>query len=223
VKEKKFQLPNNTERSLVLGRTGSGKTVFAVWLLSMHSIETQPWVILDFKRDSYLRSLPFITKIKLGDLPKKPGIYYLPVKPNEDDDAINDYLFSLLDHGNIGFFCDEASNIPQREPRFRGLKAILAQGRSKKVPVILASQRTAWLNQSIISETEYFAAFQFNQAADKKRLSEFMPDDATETLDDYWSHWYDIKRNAYFRLKPVDEQGTFDRLSERLKPKVRLI
>lgn len=178
---------------------------------------------MDFKRDNYLRKLPFVTPIEIGDLPRKPGVYYLPVRPNEDDGAINDYLFQILERGNIGFFCDEASNIPQREPKYRGLKAILAQGRSKKVPVILASQRTAWLNQSIISETEYFAAFQFNQDADKKRLAEFMPDSAKSTLDDFNSHWYDIKRNAYFRLKPVDEQATFERLSERLKPKVRLI
>ena len=219
----KFRLPSRTERVAIFGRTGSGKSVFALWLLSLHSIEDQPWVILDYKKDKYLRSIPYIREIDLGEIPKHAGIHIIDVDPKTDDGEVDDYLYSLLKKGNIGLFCDESASIPQREPKYRGLKSVFAQGRSKKVPVILATQRPSWINQSVLSEADYFATFHLAKADDRARTKEFMPDDVERRLDDYHSHWYDVKKDELLIVKPVNEEQTFDRLSERLKPKVRLI
>ena len=218
-----FILPNDRERVFIMGRTGSGKSVFAVWLLSHANIDEMPWVILDYKQDAYLRSIPYHKTLELGHVPREPGIHIVNVDFKTDDEIVDDYLFSILKRGKCGLFCDEGTNIPQREPRYRGLKAIFAQGRSKRVPAILATQRPAWINQSVVSESDYYAAFHLQKADDRQRAREFMPEHVENRLDDYHSHWYDVKKDAYFHLGPVDEAETFERLSVRLKPKVRLI
>lgn len=220
----KFKLPNATERAVIFGRTGSGKSVFMVWLLSHASIDERPWIILDYKQDKYLKSLPYIQKLKLGSIPSKPGLYLVSIDYlNDSDEAVDDYLFAILRKGNIGVFTDEGSNLPQREPKFRGLKAIFAQGRSKRVPFLFATQRPAWINKSVLSEADYYISFDLATDGDKARVREFMPDEASLPLETYHCHWYDIKQRAYFMVRPVNEDETFNRLSERLKPKIRLI
>lgn len=220
----KFKLPGATERAVIFGRTGSGKSVFMVWLLSHASIDERPWIILDYKQDRYLKSIPYIKPLALGKLPKEPGVYLVNVDyRNDDETEVDEYLFDILRKGNIGVFTDEGSNLPQREPKFRGLKAIFAQGRSKRVPFLFATQRPAWINKSVLSEADYYVSFALATDGDKARVREFMPDQVARPLATYHCHWYDIKQDAYFTVSPVNEDETFDRLSERLKPKIRLI
>lgn len=221
----KFKLPGPTERTVIFGRTGSGKSVFAVWLLSHASIDERPWIIIDHKQDKYLKSLPFVKKIKVGDIPKKPGVYLANADYNNSsmDEDVDDYLFDILRKGNIGIFSDEGSNLPQREPKYRGLKAVFAQGRSKRVPFIFATQRPAWINKSVLSEADHYICFDLATAGDIQRVNEFMPDVDPQSLARYSCHWYDIKQRTTWTVRPVDENETFDRLNERLKPVIRLI
>lgn len=223
----KFKLPNAAERTVVFGRTGSGKSVFMAWLLSHASIEERPWIIIDYKQDKYLKSIPFIKPIKIGEIPRKPGIYLASVNYSKSeantDDMVDDWLFDILKRGNIGLFVDEGSNIPQREPKYRGLKAVFAQGRSKRVPFLFATQRPAWINKSVLSEADYYVCFDLATDGDKQRVREFMPEDATDPLEMYHCHWYDIKQKSHWVIRPVSETETFDRLNERLKPVIRLI
>jgi DNA helicase HerA-like ATPase len=217
-----FRLPNDRERAVVFGATGTGKTVFATWLLSHASIEDRPWIIIDPKKDGYLIKLPRVEKIKLGELPRHSGVYIIQTSVN-DDAELDAYFHKMLAKGNVGLFTDELSSVPNLEPRYRGLKAIFSQGRSKHVPVIAATQRPAWINKSVLSEGDYFAVFRLRHADDRDRASKFIPEGVERRLDDYHSLWYDAKRDAYFHLGPVDEAETFARFDERLKPRQRLI
>jgi hypothetical protein len=217
-----FRLPNMTERAVIMGRTGSGKTVFLVWLLSHASIDELPWIILDHKNDGYLKSLPYIEEIKLGELPKYPGLYLVRARFT-DDEKMEEYLFKILERGRTGLFTDEGASLPQREPKYKGLKSLFAQGRSKRTPVLFATQRPSWINKSVMSEGDYYGCFHLQNEDDRKRARSVMPGQIDNRLDDYFAHWYDVKRDAYFRIRPVDEADAFERLSERLKPKVRLI
>jgi len=217
-KQHEFKLPNSRERVAVFGRTGSGKTVFMTFLLSRASITERPWIIIDHKNDDYLTKLPYAEQIKLGTLPKYPGLYI--VKPSfQQDEEVDAYLHSILRKGNIGVFTDEGSSIKQAEPRFTGLKSIFAQGRSKRTPILFATQRPAWINKSVLSESDYFACFHLQTQQDKDRVHDFMTILDEETpLDRFHCHWYDVKQDRYFRLSPVNEQETLQVLEDRLKP-----
>ena len=217
-----FRLPNERERAAVFGRTGSGKTVFLTWLLSHASIEDRPWIIIDHKNDNYLKRLPRVERIKLGELPKYPGLYIVNAR-FDDDDAVETYLHRILERGNTGVFTDEGASIPQREPKYSGLKAIFAQGRSKRTPILFATQRPSWINKSVLAESDFFASFHLQNADDRERSLKFMPPQAERRLDDYHSHWYDVKKDAYFVISPVDEAETLQRLEDRLKPRKTLI
>lgn len=214
---KTFRLPGTRERLAVFGRTGSGKTRFLVWNLSMSSITELPWIIIDHKDDGYLKKLPRVEQISLKELPKYPGVYYISAK-FEDDEEVDLYLKRHLAKGNRGLFTDEGASIPQREPRFLGLKSLFAQGRSKRTPVLFATQRPAWINKSVLSESDYFALFHLHYEDDKERARTFFPQQIDERLDDYHSHWYDVKQDAYFRLGPVNEAEYLERLDDRLRP-----
>jgi hypothetical protein len=50
-----------------------------------------------------------------------------------------------------------------------------------------------------------------------------MPAEVENRLDDFHAHWYDVKRDAYFIIRPVNNDETMQRLDERLRPRQRFI
>lgn len=214
-----FRLPGISERAVVFGRNGSGKTRMLIWLLSHASIETIPWVIVDYKKDKELVSLPRVKKIKVGELPRHPGVYIMQPSLRTDIDTMDEYFHRVLEQGNVGIFTDEGKSVPQQEPRYTAFAALLAQGRSKRTPVLFATQRPAWINKSLLSEGDYYALFHLQNADDKERVHKFMPPNIETRLDDYHSHWYDVKQDKYFVLGPVSQDETLERFEERLKPR----
>lgn len=218
---KDFRLPDATKRAVVLGRTGSGKTLFMRWLLSVATIETMPWIIFDYKQAGDFSDIPFAQKIEAGYLPKMAGVYI--VEPTfSDEEQIDNYLFNILRHGNIGVMFDEGASIPQREPRFLGLKTVLAQGRGKRVPVIFGSQRPRHINKSLLSEGDFFALFHLSYQSDVDAVREFMPKRVMQPLDDFHSYWYDVRKDKLFVLGPVNDDDTLERFENRLQPRRRM-
>lgn len=216
-----FRLPDATKRTVVLGRTGSGKTLFMRWLLSLMPLETMPWIVFDYKQAGDF-DIPYARRIKIGTLPREPGLYIIEPSFN-DDEKIDAYLFGLLRHGNTGLLFDEGAAVPQREPRFLGLKTVLSQGRGKRVPVIFGSQRPRHINKSLLSEGDFFARFHLSYDGDIASVNEFMPKAAAEPLDDYQAYWYDVGKDRLSILLPVDDDATHARLEDRLKPRRRLL
>lgn len=217
-----FRLPDDTKRTIILGRTGSGKTKFSRWLLSMSPIESMPWIVIDYKQSGDYSDIPFAQTLKKMTLPDKPGVYILNAD-YRDDEKMDAFLFSVLKRGNTGLLFDEGAAVPQREPRFVGLKSVLAQGRGKRVPVIFNSQRPKHINKSLLSEGDFFARFHLSYGGDADYVNEFMPPLAQTHLPDYHSHWYDIGRQNLFQIGPVDDDDTLYRFDERLRPKRRLL
>ena len=59
-----FRLPGGADRTVVIGPTGSGKTVAGAWLLSRQRFDRRPWVALDFKNEELWDAV--------GDPPMRP-------------------------------------------------------------------------------------------------------------------------------------------------------
>lgn len=219
---KDFRLPGASNRTVVLGRTGSGKTVFMKWLLSRQNIDTMPWIVIDHKRNKEYADIPHARSLKLGEHPREPGVYIMPADFRHDE-KLDTFLHECMERGQTGLLFDEGASVPQREPRFVGLKTVLAQGRSKRVPVIFGSQRPRFINKSLLSEGDFFARLHLSYEDDKAYVNQFMPKAASGDLDEYHAHWYDVGRNRLFVLSPVSEQETNERFYDRLRPQRRLL
>jgi hypothetical protein len=185
----------------VIGRTGSGKTHAAVWHLSQRDFTQMPWVIFDFKRDDLINDIPGLVEISVsGNPPSRPGLYVVHPLPGDPD--VEDFLWKIWTRGNVGLYIDEGYMFGQYN---KAWQAILTQGRSKRIPVILLSQRPAWLDRFALSESDFFQIFQLNQASDRKRVKGLVPEDVDLERDarDWQSHYYDVKNNVYALLRPM--------------------
>jgi hypothetical protein len=214
--ETAFKWPGVTERLSIFGRTGSGKTQMGAFILSQAPFDRQPYVIIDYKHEGLFGELPRIREIGLDEIPTKPGLYIVHPLPKVDDESVEDFFHNIWTAGDIGIYIDELHMLPDKG----GLQAILTQGRSKRIPVIALSQRPAWVNRFIFSESEHFAIFHLHDKRDREKLNAVLPDGVLdERQPEYHSVWYRVKDDKLFRLAPVETADKIlARLDERLAP-----
>ena len=196
-----LRLPGGADRTVIIGPTGSGKTVAGAWVLSHQRFDTRPWVALDFKGEEFWDRLPAaaMRPLRLDQLPGKTGLYRLPVHPG-DESALEDWMWRVWERENVGLFCDEVSLIPQRS----GFKAILRQGRSKTIPVIACTQRPVDCEREVFSESQFRMCFGIEDDRDYPIVRGlFRHQDIRQALPERWSYWYDAKAKRGVTLKPV--------------------
>lgn len=198
-----MKLPRNDSRTTIIGKTGSGKSQFAAWLLSQGNFDARPWIVIDTKRD------PFFTKLLRDRLATEKPLSWTPtrgekgifvIRPLPLDDAIEDFLWRIWKRGKVTLWIDEMYNIPQR----RALVALLTQGRSKRIQMINLVQRPRDVSRFVLSEADHYSLFSLNDADDMKRVAEFMPVPKSLRLrQDYSSLWYDTRGEEVTKLLPV--------------------
>ena len=202
----------------IIGRTGSGKTVAGAWQLTQRSLDTLPWIIIDFKRDAVLNRMG-AEETSLAQLPRRPGLYICHPLP-DDREQVDDLLWRIWERGKTGLLFDEGYMVSG----LASFRAILTQGRSKRIPAIIHSQRPVWLDRFVFSESEFFQVFWLQDARDRKTVQAFLPFDTNERLPDYHSTWYDVVRDRATRLKPVpDEQEIIRMMRVRLGHMRRMV
>ena len=201
-----FRFPGASDRTVIIGATGSGKTVFGAWILSKQRFNKRPWIIIDFKGEELwdLVQTPPLMTLKLGDMPSKKGLYRMSVLPG-DDDIIEEFFRKVWIKENIGLFIDEVSLINSK----RWFKALLRQGRSKRIPVISCTQRPVDCDREIFTESQFKSIFRLDDKRDYKIVEDFCPGtDLTKALPDKWSYWYDSPHRALFKLQPCPPPDT---------------
>ena len=218
----KLILPNDRQRITIIGKTGSGKTQAAAWLLSKRSYTTKPWIVFDFKYDDLLGRIPGKEEISLtARLPKYPGLYIVHPGP-ADKEAVENMLWTIWQRENTGVYIDEGYMIPRTSAAFQ---SVLTQGRSKHIPVIMLTQRPVDVTRFAFSEADYVQCFQLTDQRDIKTVREFAPLPVRSDLPDkYFSYWYDSTRNYRAILQPVPQEDTIlDRFYSRLVQPRRVI
>lgn len=216
-----FRLPGPTNRTSIVGSTGTGKSQFATWLLSTRNIQDRPWTIIDHKNDELISELPTQDLDISSAPPKAPGLYRINPIPEVHDEWVEKYLWQILHQEDHGVYIDEGYMIPRNS---RGLKALLTQGRSKHIEMIMLSQRPAWCHPMMFSESEFLSVFRLNKLEDKQRMQGNISVDVMKRLPEYHSYWYDVGRDNGFVMKPVPDRETIIRsFDKHIKRRVTVI
>jgi hypothetical protein len=199
--EGEFRIPGASDRTVVIGMNGTGKTILGAWLLSLQRFDRRPWVILDYKGEELWDQVgePPLRPLRVGQMPGKRGLYLMSVNPG-DEEALEAWLWKVWERGDIGLFCDEVSLIPEKE----AFKAILRQGRSKLIPVISCTQRPVDCDREVFSESTYRSIFRIGDDRDLKTLKGLTGNRPIgQNLPPFWSYWYDARQDVLLTLRPV--------------------
>ena len=219
-----FQFPRSDQRTFVSGRTGSGKTVFGLWLLANQDLDKRPWFLFDYKLDPHLKQITRTRDFKLHEkIPTKPGLYHVKPELRSDDEQVELLLRRIWREGEIGIYFDEGYSVPQG-PWNSSFRTLMTQGRSLRIPIITLTQRPAWIDKFAVSEADFYAIFHLNQRVDRKRVEELLPDDLgvsfDERLDEYCCRWYDVNRNWLCELLPAPKpEQSIAAIEAKLRPK----
>ncbi len=185
------------KRALVIGKTGSGKTVGGAWLLSR---SPGRWVILNSKYDTLLSQLGPSVDWEVGDIIKglKKSRVVVAHPKTYEPEQLDGVLLELCESGQpIGVFVDELLYLHKGNGRAGpGLMGLLTRGRSRKQSFIGCSQRPAFLSGFCYSESEYFAVFNLTLPKDWTRIIEFSghPEIKQNRPNHQWG-WMDIAQD----------------------------
>jgi hypothetical protein len=197
-----MRFPNDTQRLSIIGATGSGKTHAALWQLSRRNYDLKPWIIYDFKNDDLIGEIEGVQEISLETpLPERPGLYVVHPHPAQTDE-VEAHMWAIWQRENIGVFVDEGYMLGTNS---KGFRALLTQGRSKHIPMIILSQRPVWLDRFVFSESEFFQVFRLQHRKDVASVQEFIPGDISKRLPERWSYYYDVGANDLVKLRPVPD------------------
>lgn len=215
----RMNFPGPEDHTLILGRNGSGKTVAGGWHLVAKDFNKQPWLIVNTKGDTLLNELATIEGVQTIDINETPGdvgLYIVNPTPDQGEE-INQLLWRVWRKGNTGTYIDEGYAITEEE----ALNALLTQGRSRRCPVIILSQRPAWLSRFAFSECNFIHLFNLQIQTDRKKIGEIVPVDKDYRLAPFHSYWYDVKQDSLQSLTPVPPPGEIlQRFRAKFPPKL---
>ncbi len=218
-----FVLPGAADRTVIIGQTGTGKTILGAWLLSKQRFDKRPWVCIDFKGEELWDRIgdPPMRTLKLGQMPGKSGLFRMHVRPDQDDE-LEQWFWDIWERARrgkgCGIFVDEVSLVPQKA----AFKAILRQGRSLRIPVIACTQRPVDCDREVFTEAQYRAFFGLEDARDYQVIRGLfggrdVKDEAVK-LKRHWSLWYDVKQKQLTMLKPCPSPATVAADLKRVAP-----
>lgn len=201
-----FYWPRDDEHVAVVGRNGTGKSQLGFFLLALRDHKKRITIALDYKREELFRKLKNVRDLApTAALPKEPGLYVVRAIPEIDDENVDNLLWRILDRERMGLFADEGYMLPN-DGKSRPFKAILTQGRSKRIPVITLSQRPVGVTPFAFTEAAHLIGFHLNDKDDRKVIERRAGADffsGIENLPAFHSKWYSVKKNRSFVIAPV--------------------
>jgi hypothetical protein len=217
-----FELPRGEEQTYIVGRNGTGKSQLGAFLVAKRNLKSQPWIILDYKREKIYNGLEHVQYIDFNEIPKHPGLYILHGLPDDDSQSrMEKWLWKAWEGESFGIVADEGYMLPTN--RNGAFQALLTTGRSKDIPMITLSQRPVEISRFVPSEASHIVAFDLNHRKDRATLGEYLPDKFFDDgpLPPYHSRWYRVKKNTGHVVKPVPDAETIMDMIDRQLPTKR--
>lgn len=223
-----IRLPSDKDRIVILGRTGTGKTVAGLWHLSNFDVTNKPWIVINFKNDEHIDSIERAQHVDFDFVPGKKdcGLFVIHPLPQDakgttkEKSPLETYLWKLWSREDIGIFCDEGFLVGSNE----AFDAIQTQGRSKRIPCITCSQRPVWISRFAFSEASFIQTFHLNDDRDRDTITGFTPldEDDFDALKEYQSFYYDVSQNELTLFNPVPNMDEIRKVFESKLPRKRV-
>lgn len=187
------------KRAVLAGRTGSGKTTVANWLIKRSDYH---WLIINPKWTAGYKNLPdsnIIRGINIKKIEKSLAEYqYTIINPDgaentpETLDALIDYFHSSYE--GIGFLIDELYSLHKNGRAGAGMVGLLTRGRELKQSFLGLTQRPSWLSAFVFSESDYIGAMSLTMKKDRQKMYENTGNEYFLSIDlepREWL-WYDV-------------------------------
>lgn len=198
------------QRAMIAGKTGSGKTTMAIWLLRR---SPGPWLMLNPKHTKALKEFPGsvqVDSIQFKDIDEafKRSSYVVVNPPAEyNHPEILDQFIEMLfrNYDGLNLYVDELLMIHERGQPGDGLIHWLTLGRESQLSFIGVTQRPRRVSLFLFSESDYFGVLKLNLLDDRKRMYEFIgdPDLIKKIPQDRLWKWYDVSADTLVTYGPV--------------------
>ncbi len=171
-------VPALTTRSLVAGKTGSGKTYLMIEFCR-HLMGQRQIVILDTKGDDGFLSLGGVLATRFNDLeqyefPTYPIIIYRPEgRELADRETLDLFCQWVYERGHTIVLLDELTQLSNSTSPKAGFLNLYTRGRSKDCTVIAGTQRPVGVPKIVYTEAENFYIFYLADLKDRQRVAEF--------------------------------------------------
>lgn len=221
------------EHGIILGQNGSGKSVML--LEQARRAPLGPVVVMDTKIDegftrlaekesaeivSSLAEYKRALKRKANKMPD-----YLIVRPPieevTDPEALDLYCQEAYEKTHLYFLVDEAYQLHNNGRAYPGLIGLLTRGRSRKISVVLCSQRPKWLSIFCLTEVKHFYIFRLIDRGDRARIAELTPYNRDTIPPEYHFYYYNIKSGEYILFAPLDIEQEADQNKLIIKPDLK--
>lgn len=180
------------DRTLIVGKTGSGKTYASKLLLSKY-----PRVLY---LDGLHRLDLEVSTLEQAQEQMSEDVFQVCV---DDNDIFTELVDSHFDTGGFVIYIDEVYSIcPPQKATPEIINRIWTRGRGNNIGAWAATQRPSWLPLFLLSESEHYLIFKLQLEEDRKRMSKIVGPKALQTIKDEHGFNYFCPRSnqeLYFR------------------------
>lgn len=193
--------PRTSDRMVIVGRTGTGKSTLARALLESFP---PPRLVIDPKAAE--TTAYAVTFHDPGRIPDAPAARFIPRDP-DDLDAYDRLYRAIFVAGPRAVWLDEAPIAAPSNAAPRGLLTVIRQGRGRGIGHIATGQRPVHIARELITESEHVIAFPTQHPADLDTLAGVMAYNPRQlradlaSLPTFGFAWY-AARNATLALCP---------------------
>lgn len=201
------------KHAAIVGQNGSGKSQ---QLINLVRNNPQRVVVLDTKLDDDFLYIARRDEVLIVANSYKDMIAaindgefdVLIVRPENHElashEALDNYLKALSQCRNLSIFIDEAYQFHNSGRALSGYVSILTRGRSRKLSLIVCTQRPSWVSTFTFSEAKYFFIYHLNMSQDHKKLREYIDLPDFDKLGKFQYFFYCTDSKNVLRCEPVE-------------------